>query len=553
MMQKQDLLSLIEACRSARQLRQLHGLMIATALVHDVVPLSRLIDFCVDSRHRDIAYARALFARVPAPTTYMWNSVIRGLSDGDEPEAALALYADMLRHGRSPDHFTFPFALKACSRVPDPSFGRCVHGRVVKAGYEADVYVSSTLIYMYVSSGDIPSATSLFRNAVNRNIVTWTTMIAGYAENDRAGEAIRLFSEMELEGVEPNEITMVHVLVACAQSRDLENGRRIHARLRRAGADSIPSNLVLATALLDMYARCGSLKTARHLFDQMSVKNEVSWNSMISGYNQYGRPNEVLQLFKEMRDAGLKPDKVTLLSLLGACADIGALRLGQEIHACVEKTIGRGDVAIGTSLVDMYAKTGDAQSALQVFASLEGRKDVMAWSSMILGLATHGHGKEAIDLFVEMTQHGVAPDYITFIGVLTACSHAGMVDEGCKYLEAMEKLYGMEPWMEHYGCVVDLLSRAGRLAEAERIVRSMPIEPSSMIWSSMLSGCDIHGDVALAERIGDQLAQSKPHGSGTSVLISNIYAGAGRWQEVDKARRLMWKKGLKKAHGCSSI
>ncbi|WOK91978.1 pentatricopeptide repeat-containing protein [Canna indica] len=550
---KPAVLSLIEECRSMRELKQLHGFMVATALVRDAVPLSRLIDFCVDPLRGDLAHAHALFARFPAaPTTYMWNSMIRGLSVGPEPATTLAFYRDMLRRGRSPDHFTFPFAFKACSRVRDRASGCCLHGRVVRAGYEADVYVSSTLIHMYVSCGSMPAVAALFERTVNRNIVTWTTIIAGYADHDQAGEAIRLFGEMELEGVEPNEITMVHVLGACAQSRDLETGRRIHARLRRAGADSIQRNVVLATALVDMYARCGSLKTARDLFDKMTMKNEVSWNSMISAYNQYDRPNEALQLFKEMQSVSLKPDKVTLLSLLGACADKGSLQLGQAIHACVEKTIGRGDVAISTSLMDMYAKTGDAQSALRIFTSLEDR-DVMAWTSMIIALAVHGHGKEAIELFVKMQQDGIVPDHITFIGVLTACSHAGLVEEGHKYFDSMEKIYNIEPTIEHYGCMVDMLSRAGRMAEAEKIVESMPVQPSSRIWSSMLRGCEIHGDAALAERIGNQLSLFNPQGSGTSVLMSNIYAEAGRWQEVEKARELMWKKGLRKTHGSSSI
>lgn len=396
------------------------------------------------------------------------------------------------------------------------------------------------------------SARCLFEKATNRNVVSWTTMIAGYVNNGQATEAIRMFSVMELEGVVPNEITMVHVLVACAQCRDLETGRWVNRRLHQLGIDPMSSNVVLASALLDMYARCGSLKTAREMFEKMPHRNEVSWNTMIGAYNQYGRSNEVFELFKEMCGAGIKPDKVTLLSLLGVCAGKGAMVLGHCIHACVVKTGGGKDVAICTSLMDMYAKIGDIQSAFRIFGSLEER-DVLAWTSVIICLAMHGHGKEAVDLFREMQQEGVAPDHITFIGVLTACSHAGMVDEGYKYFESMRNDYGIRPMMEHYGCAVDLLSRAGRLEEAEMLVKSMPCQPSATIWGSILRGCEIHGNLDLAERIGNQIMEFDPQGSGIYVLLSNTYAGAGRWEGVDKVRRLMWQNRLRKTHGSSSV
>ncbi|XP_008801840.3 putative pentatricopeptide repeat-containing protein At3g05240 [Phoenix dactylifera] len=552
MVTKHTILPLIEGCRSMRQLKQLQGLMIITALIGDVVPLSRLMDFCADAETGDMSYARSIFLQIDRPTTYIWNSMIRGLSGSDQPEAALSMYRDMLYSGLSPDNFTYPFALKACARISDHRSGRCIHGRATKTGYEADVYVFSSLIHMHASSGDMDLARRLFEKATNRNVVSWTTMIAGYVDNAQPTEAIRMFRVMELEGVVPNEITMVHVLVACAQSRDLETGRWVHRRLHQLGIDPTRSNVVLASALLDMYARCGSLKTAREMFEKMPQRNEVSWNTMIGAYNQYGRSNEVFQLFKEMCTAGMRPDKVTLLGLLGACAENGAMVLGQGIHAYVEKTGGGKDVAISTSLMDMYAKTGDAQRAFQIFGSLEER-DVLAWTSMIICLAMHGHGMEAVDVFREMQQEGVAPDHITFIGVLTACSHAGMVDEGYKYFESMRSDYGIRPMMEHYGCVVDLLSRAGRLEEAERLVKLMPYQPSVMIWGSILSGCEIHGNVDLAERIGNQIMEFDPQGSGIYALISNIYAGAGRWEGVEKARRLMWQKRLRKTHGSSSV
>ncbi|XP_072981164.1 putative pentatricopeptide repeat-containing protein At3g05240 [Typha angustifolia] len=499
----------------------------------------------------DFSYAQSILQHINFRTTYLYNSIIRGISLSDEPEAALTMYRDMQRLGLSPDNFTFPFVLKAIDKIRHPTFGCCVHARVAKTGYEADVYVCTTLIHMYISCGEIGSARTLFEHAVNRNVVTWTTMIAGYVEGGRGSEAINLFRDMEVAGMEPNEITVVHALVACGQCRDLETGIWIHDRLLQWDIDPIGSNVVLATALLNMYAQCGSLKTARVLFDRMPQKNEVSWNAMIGVYNQFGQFDEVLRLFENMRTLGFKPDNVTWLSVLGASANKGAMILGQGIHAYLEKTNGFRHITVSTSLMDMYSKTGDAQSALKIFHCMKGR-DLLVWTSMIIGLAKHGHGREAVNLFKDMQHDGAAPDHITFIGVLTACSHAGMVEEGQEYFNSMRNIYGIKPTMKHYGCMVDLFSRAGQLAEAERLVKSMPIQPSVMIWGSILTGCEIHGKVDIAERIGRQIIELNHQCSGVFVLLSNIYAGAGRWQGVEQTRKLMWQKGLKKVHGSSS-
>lgn len=413
---------------------------------------------------------------------------------------------------------------------------------------------------MYVSCADLEAGKLVFDKMPHRNVVAWTTLIAGLVSNDQADEALGEFKQMELAGVEPNEVTMVNVLAACAQMRDLETGRWAHSHLRRIGIDPIPSNpnqncrpnVILATAILDMYARCGNLKVARELFDAMPQKNIVSWNTMICAYNQYGRPSEAVGFYMDMRAAEIMPDKVTLLSLLGASAQLGVLGLGQIIHAYIEKTNNHEDVAIGTSLLDMYAKTGDTHSALQVFNSLE-RKDVMAWTSLIIGLAMHGHGEEALGFFGEMQTHALVPDHITYIGVLCACSHSGLIDEGREHFKAMTSKHGILPSMEHYGCMVDLLSRAGHLEEAEAFVDSMPVEPNIAVWSALLSGCKIHGNINLAQRVGNRIVELNPQCSGIYVLLSNIYAKAGKWLGVKMARELMRHKKVEKVHGCSFI
>ncbi|XP_043726062.1 putative pentatricopeptide repeat-containing protein At3g05240 isoform X2 [Telopea speciosissima] len=542
-----EILHLLERCRSMRELKKIHGLMITTSLIRDIISLSRLVDFCANSDSGDPGYAALVFLQIDRPSVYIWNSLIKGSSNGKNPDDALSMYRKMQRRGYSPDHFTFPFVLKACALINDRNYGMCVHDRIVKTGFESDLYASISLIHMYASCTDMEASEKLFEKIPKWNVVSWTTLIAGYVNNNQAGKAVNVFKEMELQGVQPNEITMVNVLVACAQARDLETGRWVHQRVRQN------SNVILSTAIVDMYAKCGYLKVARDLFDKMPRRNVVAWNSMIGAYNQYDRSHEALSLFADMQNARLTPDETTLLSVLGACAHHGTLCLGQGIHAYIEKTHIGTDVVIGTSLMNMYAKTGETQSSLQIFNGLQ-KKDVTAWTSMIIGLAMHGRGGEALKLFKEMQRDkDVKPDHITFIGVLCACSHAGLVNEGQELFHSMSIVYGIAPTVQHYGCMVDLLSRAGHLTEAERLVESMPIEPNISIWGALLNGCEVHNNVNLADRVGNHILQLKPHGGGVYVLLFNIYAKAGRWQAVEMAREVMKLKGIEKTHGCSYI
>ncbi|XP_068649303.1 putative pentatricopeptide repeat-containing protein At3g05240 [Aristolochia californica] len=552
------ILSQLEKCKTMKELKIIQGLMITTSQVRNVIPLSRLIDFCVNPATGDLLYAQTIFLRVDHPSVYMWNSLIRGFSNADQQRKVLQLYEEMQRLAYLPDHFTFPFVLGACAKIPDHRNGECVHDRIVKTGFSSDSYVSGSLIHMYVSCADIERGRKVFAEIPIKNVVAWSTLIAGYVNNAQASEAVKVFDEMELAGVEPNAMTMVNVLVACGRSRDVETGKRVHSLICQRVADpgnpksNWSSNIVLATALQDMYAKCGSLILARNLFDNLPRRNVVSWNSMISGYNQYGRASEALRLFSRMSAEGLKPDKVTLLSLMGACSQLGYLLAGQLIHAYIQKNGNHKDLAISTSLLDMYVKAGDTNSALQVFGGLE-RKDVKAWTSMITGLGVHGHGKEALQLFREMQGVGIVPDHITYIGVLCSCSRAGLVEEGREQFNSMKNEYGITPLIEHYGCMVDLLSRSGYLAEAERIIASMPVQPNTAIWGALLSGCKTYGNADIAERIGDQITQLNPHGSGIYLLLSHIFAQGGIWRMVERVRQLMKCRGVCKTGGYSSL
>lgn len=550
------ILHLLEKCKSMGELKQLHSLMITTSITRNVIPLSRLIDFCTDSKSGDLHYAKSVFDQIDEPSVYIWNSMIKGHSNSDPPAEALFVYREMLQRGYSPDHFTFPFVLKACSIIRDRSYGKSVHSCILKTGFELNVYASTALLHMYVCCADIEEGLKVFDIIPKWNVVAWASLIAGYVNNNRAKEAIKVFKDMERWNVEPNEITMVNVLVACARSRDIDTGKWVHNYLCQLGYDPFMStnfNVILATALLDMYAKCGSLKIAWDMFNKMPQRNLVAWNSMIGAYHQYGRAEEALGFFFDMQIAGFDPDQATFLGVIGACAHLGALALGQSLHAYISKTTMDKDIAIGTALVDMYVKIGDAESAWRIFNNLQ-KKDVMAWTSMIIGLAMHGNGVEALRTFERMQEDAtVIPDKITYIGVLCACSHVGLVDEGWRHFDAMKNIYGIIPTVEHYGCMVDLLSRAGLLKEAVRLVEEMPIRPNTAIWGALLNGCEIYENVSLADQVRRDMPEFEPHGSGVYVLISNIYARVGRWQEVKLARESMKHRKIAKTPGHSSV
>ncbi|KAF4356374.1 hypothetical protein F8388_013239 [Cannabis sativa] len=556
------ILCLLEKCKTMAELKQLHGVMITTSVIKNIIPLSRIMDFCVSPETGDVHYARSVFNQIAQPNNYICNSMIRGYSFSDTPIEGLIMYKGMLQMGISPDNFTFPFVLKVCSVIGHHCYGRSVHNRIVKTGFELDVYASTALLHMYACCSDMEAGLKAFDMVPKWNVVAWTSLISGLVNNNRFGEAIKAFRDMEDRDVKPNEITLVNVLVACARSKDLENGKWVHYRIRHLGYDPFKSNqnfnVILATAIVDMYAKCGNLKTAKDLFNNMPQKNSVAWNSMIAAYNQYGQGKDSLDLFLSMQIAELVlPDQATFLGVLSACAHLGGLILGQCLHAYISKTKWINDLAVGTALVDMYAKVGDPNSAWKIFDNLQ-KKDVKAWTSMILGFAIHGKGIEALKTFETMQEDGnnVVPDEITYIGVLFACSHVGLADEGQRHFNEMRSVHGIVPTLEHYGCLVDLLSRAGRLKEAMSLVEEMPLQPNINIWGAILNGCEIYENVDLADKVRNQITKLEPQAqvsSGVYVLLSNIYAKAGKWQEVNMARELMQQNTINKTIGHSSV
>lgn len=487
-----------------------------------------------------------MFAQIPNPTSFTCNSIIRGFTNRGLPSEAILFYQEMLFLGLLPDRFTFPSLFKSCGDLQE---GKQLHCHSTKFGFASDSYIQNTMMNMYSNCGCLISARKVFDKMVEKSVVSWATMIGAYAQWDQPTEAVALFSTMGSGNVKPNEVTLVNVLSACAKARDLETAKRVH---KYADENGFGSHVVLSTALMDVYCKCGCVSLAQDLFNKMSEKNLFCWNIMINGHVEDSDYEEALLLFQEMQLRGEKGDKVTMVSLLLVCTHLGALELGKWLHAYIKKEKIEVDVTLGTALVDMYAKCGSIENALKVFQELP-EKDVMTWTALITGLAMSGQGAKALRHFHEMQISGVKPDAITFVGVLAACSHSGLVDEGISHFNSMSTMYGIQPSIEHYGCLVDILARAGRITEAEELVEKMPMAPDQFVLGGLLGACRIHGNLEAAERTAQRLLELDPENDGTYVLLSNIYSSMKKWEEAKRIRDLMAERNINKAPGCSLI
>lgn len=523
-----------------------------------------------------------MFDYIPQPNLYTWNTCIRAFASSPEPIHSLFIFIRMLYESLDfPNKFTFPFVIKAAAGISSLPVAQAIHGMVIKASLSSDLFILNSLIHCYASCGDMDSAYLVFLKIDEKDVVSWNSMITGFVQGGCPDKALELFQRMEAENVSPNDVTMVGILSACTKKLDLEFGRWVCQYIKR---NKIHLTLTLSNVMLDMYVKNGSLEDARKLFDKMEDKDDFSWTTMIDGYakggdfdaarsifyamprpeiaawnvlisayEQNGKPKEALAIFHELQlSKTAKPDEVTLLSTLSACSQLGAIDIGGWIHVYIKKQGIKLNGHLTTALIDMYSKCGDLEKALDIFYSAEVR-DVFVWSAMIAGLAMHGRGRAAIDLFVKMQESKVMPNAVTFTNLLSACSHTGLVDEGRTFFNQMESVYGVVPGTKHYTCMVDILGRAGHLEEAVELIRKMPIVPSASAWGALLGACRIHGNVELAEIACGNLLEIDPGNHGAYVLLSNIYAKTGKWDSVSGLRRHMKVSGIKKETGCSSV
>ncbi|KAL6645949.1 hypothetical protein ACP70R_017557 [Stipagrostis hirtigluma subsp. patula] len=501
-----------------------------------------------------LAYARRVFDAAPSRDAYMWNTLLRAHAHSHASHAAdtLALYKRMRAVGIAPDHYTYPIVLPACAAARAPRLGRAAHGDAVRFALAGDGFVRSALIAMYCQEGEVADAERVFVESGgdgSRTIVSWTAMVAGYVQNCFFGEAVAMFGAMVCQGVLPNEITLISFLPCLQGPEWLAAGEMVHGFVVKLGFDA---NVPLVNALIAMYGKCGSIAMAKALFEGMAARSLVSWNTMVAMYEQCGNAVQAIKFFRRMLTEKVGFDCVTLVSVLSACARSGALQTGKWVHEFARSHGLNTDARIGNVLVDMYAKCGEIGYAREVFDCLHGRS-VVSWSAMISAYANHGEPEEALKLFSLMKCEGVRPNSFTFTAVLVACGHSGLVDEGLKHFNSILTEYQMSPTLEHYACMVDMLGRAGRLAEAYEIIRGMPMWPDKCVWGAFLGGCRLHSNLDLAEFVAKDLLQSGSNDVTFYVLMSNMYFEAGMLEDAERMRRAMKEMELKKTAGHSLV
>lgn len=400
-----------------------------------------------------------------------------------------------------------------------------------------------------VSSGALESARKVFDEMLERDVVSWNTLVLGCAKEGRNQEALGLIRKMWSDGFRPDSFTLSTVLPIFAEGADVKSGMEVHGFAIRNG---IHNDVFVGSSLIDMYANCTRTDYSVKVFDSLPVRDPILWNSMLAGFAQNGSVEEALGIFRQMMRAGVRPVPVTFSSLIPVCGNLASLRFGRQLHAYVIHGGFEDDVFISSSLIDMYCKCGEISIARRIFDRMAS-PDIVSWTAMIMGYALHGPAREALVLFERMEVGNTKPNHITFLAVLTACSHAGWVDKGWKYFNSMSDHYGIVPTLEHCAALADILGRAGELDEAYSFISKMQIKPTASVWSTLLRACRVHKNTMLAEKVAKKIMELEPRSVGSHVVLSNMYSSSGRWNEAAQLRKSMRKKGMKKDPACSWI
>nr|AYM00476.1 pentatricopeptide repeat protein [Salvia miltiorrhiza] len=525
----------------------LHAYSVKTGFVNSVFVGSALLDMYM--KNGRVFDGCRFFDEMPLRNVVSWTAIITGLVRGGCSLQGLSYFADMWRDGVEHDSYTFAIALKACADLQLLKHGKEIHARTIKNGVDTTSYVVNSLASMYNKCGNLAYGLHLFENMSKPDVVSWTSVINTYVQTGSDHQGIQAFVRMRECGVCPNEYTYAAVISGVANVARIVWGRQLHALVLQGG---LADSLSVANSLMTMYSKCGQTNSASAIFHEMTRRDIISWSTIIAGHAQGGYGEEALELLSWMRREGPKPTEFALSSVLSVCGSMAILEQGRQLHAYA-LTVGLDQTAlIRSALINMYSKCGSLQDAEKTF-SLSHNDDIVSWTAMINGYAEHGHSREAIDLFEKLRHFGLRPDPVTLIGVLSACSHVGLLELGFHYFDSMTKEYEIAPSKEHYGCMIDLLCRAGRLQEAENMIKSMPVERDDVVWSTLLRASREHGDVERARTAAEQLLQRDPDCAGTHITLANIYASRGKWSEAAQVRKLMKSKRVIKETGWSWI
>ncbi|XP_077240230.1 pentatricopeptide repeat-containing protein At3g29230-like [Tasmannia lanceolata] len=538
---EQKISFLLENC-TFKQLKQIHGLLITSSLNQNIQIYSKF--HRRSTEFGTMEYSEQLFSSddgILQPEIFLWNNMIRGYAYNGPYEKCIYMFDKMPQRDIIPNAYTYPFVLKVCLNLKNLIVGIKIHCQVLKSGFEDVSSIANSLLNFYIGIGKMDEARKVFDGMIDKPIELWNRMISEYVDTGELEYARRVFDEIPKRDL----VSWNSMISGYSKVGDIENARYLFKRMPE-------KNVISWTSMIRAFANSGDLTTARKLFDEMPERNIISWNSMISHYSRHGKFREALDLFVQMQLEGPTPDGYAFTSVLNACSHLGALNIGQWIHFYLIKDGFQIGEIVGTSIIEMYAKCGDIDRAFKVFIKMV-KKDVFCWNVMIKSLAIHGRIEDAIRIFLMMQKKGFKPNDFTFSSTLFACSHGGMVEDGRRIFNSMKRDFGIDPKIEHYGCLIDLLSRNGQLEEAEVLAREMPFEPDIAVWGALLGGCRVRNDFKLAEKVMEKISELRSNESGVYVLLSNIYASAGRWPEALSAREKMEDEGIWKRTGCSSV
>lgn len=528
--------------------RMIHALVVKSGHVCDVVVASSLVGMY--AKFDLLGDSVQVFDEMPERDVACWNTVISCFYQSGEAEKALELFDRMERSGFEPNSVSLTVAISACSRLLCLERGKEIHRKYVKNRFESDEYVSSALVDMYGKCGCLEMAREVFEHMPRKSLVACNSMIRGFVGRGDSKSCVEILSRMIIEGTRPSQTTLTSILMACSRSSNLGHGKFVHGYVIRSFVDA---DVFMNCSLIDLYFKCGEIKLAETIFAKTQKDVVESWNVMVSGYVSVGNWFKAIEVYDEMVSAGVKPDVVTFTSVLPACSQLAVLEKGKRIHLSINESALETDELLMGALLDMYSKCGDVKEASRIFKSMP-KKDVVSWTVMISAYGSHGQPREALHRFDEMQKFGVKPDGVTFLAILSACSHAGFIDEGIKFFSQMSSIYGIKRQIEHYLCLIDILGRAGRLLEAYDILQQKPeTRDDAELLRTLFSACCLHRDHSLGDRIARLLLERYPDDASKYTVLFSMYASCESWDAAREVKLKMKEVGLKKKPGCSWI
>ncbi|WCJ40011.1 Pentatricopeptide repeat-containing protein At2g17210 [Euphorbia peplus] len=546
------LVLLIQACRSLRrkdEALQLHSYLIRSGFLGSCSVQNSLICMYADE---DMKSASKLFDEMPEKDVISWSVMIGGYVHNFEPKLGLHMFREMLSVRKNdPDEFIIASVLKACSNSVSIRMGRTIHGLSIVRGLDYDLFVKNSLIDMYTNCHDVGSASSVFKEMSLRNNVSWNSMLSGLVLNGNYSEALSLIHSMRKEGTEADEVTLVNILQICKYFASPYQLKAVHCIIIRRGSES---NELAASSLIDAYARCDLVEYAWNVFIRTERKDVVLWSTMIAAFTHCGKPAEAIDVFREMDEVVEIPNAVTIIHLLEACSASGVLNKAKWAHGVAIRSNLAAEVAVGTAIVDMYSKCGEIVASRKAFNQIHN-KNVVTWSAMISAYGMNSLPREALALLDEMKLHGIRPNSLTILSTLSACSHGGLIEEGVLVFKSMAEEHGVGPRKEHYSCIVDMLSRAGKFDMAAELIEMMPesLKDDASVWGAILSACRNYGNSKLGEKAASRVLELEPLNSAGYLLASSMYGADGSWVDAARMRLLAKERGVKFAAGCSLV